>query len=36
MITFTFIRHGESVDNIRTDPHLWAGWRDSPLTMHGI
>lgn len=32
-VTFIFIRHGESTDNTRT---LWAGWRDSPLTNHGM
>ncbi|KAI6129729.1 histidine phosphatase superfamily [Pisolithus croceorrhizus] len=29
MITVTFIRHGESTDNL-----VWAGWSDSPLSNH--
>ncbi|EKM79474.1 hypothetical protein AGABI1DRAFT_120868 [Agaricus bisporus var. burnettii JB137-S8] len=33
MVTFLFIRHGESTDNTRA---LWAGWRDSPLTNYGM
>ncbi|KAH9947560.1 phosphoglycerate mutase-like protein [Amylocystis lapponica] len=32
-ITFTFIRHGESTDNLRD---VWAGWKDSPLSNHGM
>ncbi|KAJ6508729.1 phosphoglycerate mutase-like protein [Mycena sanguinolenta] len=31
--TFTFVRHGESVDNLRA---VWAGWADATLTNHGI
>ncbi len=30
---FLFIRHGESVDNVAG---VYAGSRDSPLTMHGV
>ncbi|KAF7288512.1 hypothetical protein HMN09_01380200 [Mycena chlorophos] len=30
--TFTFIRHGESTDNVRS---VWAGWADATLTVHG-
>ncbi|KIK27553.1 hypothetical protein PISMIDRAFT_674939 [Pisolithus microcarpus 441] len=33
MITVTFVRHGESVDNLRS---VWAGWSDSPLSNHGM
>ncbi|KAF8962621.1 histidine phosphatase superfamily [Flammula alnicola] len=29
MITVTFIRHGESEDNLKA---LWAGWKDAPLS----
>ncbi|KAF8139505.1 histidine phosphatase superfamily [Mycena galopus ATCC 62051] len=29
--TFTFVRHGESVDNLRA---VWAGWADATLTNH--
>ncbi|GLB42120.1 putative histidine phosphatase superfamily (branch 1) [Lyophyllum shimeji] len=32
MITVTFIRHGESEDNLRT---VWAGWKDAPLSALG-
>ncbi|KAH7915428.1 histidine phosphatase superfamily [Hygrophoropsis aurantiaca] len=32
-ITVTFIRHGESTDNIRS---VWAGWADAPLSNHGM
>ncbi|KAJ6613307.1 histidine phosphatase superfamily [Mycena sp. CBHHK59/15] len=32
-ITFTFIRHGESTDNLRS---VWAGWADATLTNHGM
>jgi len=32
-VTFTFIRHGESTDNL-TD--AWAGWKDAPLSNHGM
>ncbi|KAF5382740.1 hypothetical protein D9615_002872 [Tricholomella constricta] len=31
-VKFTFIRHGESTDNLRA---VWAGWRDSELSNHG-
>ncbi|KAI0252446.1 phosphoglycerate mutase, partial [Lactifluus subvellereus] len=27
------IRHGESTDNLRS---IWAGWRDAPLSNHGM
>ncbi|KAF8073718.1 phosphoglycerate mutase-like protein [Lyophyllum atratum] len=30
-VQFTFIRHGESTDNLRS---VWAGWRDSELSNH--
>ncbi|KAF8814724.1 phosphoglycerate mutase [Phlegmacium glaucopus] len=30
--TVTFIRHGESEDNVKC---IWAGWRDSPLSEFG-
>ncbi|KAF8895486.1 phosphoglycerate mutase-like protein [Infundibulicybe gibba] len=33
MVLITIIRHGESTDNIRS---VWAGWRDAPLTNHGM
>ncbi|TFY82469.1 hypothetical protein EWM64_g1544 [Hericium alpestre] len=29
----TFVRHGESTDNLRT---VWAGWKDAPLSNHGM
>jgi len=29
----TFVRHGESVDNLKD---IWAGWKDAPLTNHGV
>ncbi|KAF9568643.1 phosphoglycerate mutase-like protein [Agrocybe pediades] len=32
MLTVTFIRHGESEDNLRI---VWAGWKDSPLSALG-
>jgi len=32
-VTFTFIRHGESTDNLTS---AWAGWKDSPLSNHGM
>ncbi|KAF9480584.1 phosphoglycerate mutase-like protein [Pholiota conissans] len=32
MITVTFIRHGESEDNLRA---VWAGWKDAPLSELG-
>ncbi|KAJ6559146.1 histidine phosphatase superfamily [Mycena vulgaris] len=31
--TFTFVRHGESTDNVRS---IWAGWSDATLTNHGM
>ncbi|KDR80143.1 hypothetical protein GALMADRAFT_62388 [Galerina marginata CBS 339.88] len=32
MLTVTFIRHGESEDNLRS---VWAGWKDAPLSELG-
>ncbi|TFK57767.1 phosphoglycerate mutase-like protein, partial [Pluteus cervinus] len=32
MLTVTFIRHGESEDNLRG---VWAGWKDAPLSALG-
>ncbi|KAJ7069734.1 phosphoglycerate mutase-like protein [Mycena amicta] len=32
-VTFTFIRHGESTDNVQA---VWAGWADATLTVHGM
>ncbi|KAI0771423.1 histidine phosphatase superfamily, partial [Irpex lacteus] len=32
-LTVTFVRHGESMDNLRD---VWAGWKDSPLSNHGM
>ncbi|KAI9443114.1 histidine phosphatase superfamily [Lactarius indigo] len=32
-VIFTFIRHGESTDNLRS---VWAGWKDAPLSNHGM
>ncbi|PPQ67762.1 hypothetical protein CVT24_002772 [Panaeolus cyanescens] len=32
MLTITFIRHGESEDNLLP---IWAGWRDAPLSRLG-
>ncbi|KAJ7784509.1 phosphoglycerate mutase-like protein [Mycena metata] len=32
-VTFTFVRHGESTDNLRS---VWAGWADATLTNHGM
>ncbi|KAK2465340.1 hypothetical protein APHAL10511_002694 [Amanita phalloides] len=32
-VYFTFIRHGESTDNLMK---IWAGWRDAPLSQHGM
>lgn len=32
MLTVTFIRHGQSTDNVR---HVWAGWTDAPLSQRG-
>ncbi|KAE9400505.1 phosphoglycerate mutase-like protein, partial [Gymnopus androsaceus JB14] len=31
MVIFTFIRHGQSTDNVK---RLWAGWKDAPLSNH--
>jgi len=33
MITITFIRHGESEDNLKS---IWAGWKDAPLSDLGV
>ncbi|KAG2354571.1 histidine phosphatase superfamily [Suillus spraguei] len=33
MLTVTFIRHGQSTDNVR---HVWAGWTDAPLSQRGL
>ncbi|KAJ3825868.1 phosphoglycerate mutase-like protein [Lentinula raphanica] len=33
MVTFTFIRHGQSTDNVKK---VWAGWKDAPLSNHGM
>ncbi|KAF5338883.1 hypothetical protein D9611_008798 [Ephemerocybe angulata] len=33
MVKITFVRHGESVDNLKD---VWAGSKDSPLTNHGM
>ncbi|KAF8903110.1 histidine phosphatase superfamily [Gymnopilus junonius] len=33
MVSFILVRHGESKDNLR---QVWAGWKDSPLSNHGI
>lgn len=32
-VIITFIRHGESTDNVRS---VWAGWKDAPLSNHGM
>ncbi|TBU27212.1 phosphoglycerate mutase-like protein [Dichomitus squalens] len=32
-VVVTFIRHGESTDNLRD---VWAGWKDAPLSNHGM
>lgn len=32
MLTVTFIRHGESEDNLKD---IWAGWKDAPLSPLG-
>ncbi|GJE98398.1 phosphoglycerate mutase-like protein [Phanerochaete sordida] len=32
-LTITFVRHGESLDNLRS---VWAGWKDAPLSNHGM
>ncbi|KAG8900709.1 hypothetical protein FRB99_005802 [Tulasnella sp. 403] len=33
MITLTFVRHGESTDNLKS---AWSGWKDAPLSNHGF
>ncbi|TFK52626.1 phosphoglycerate mutase-like protein [Heliocybe sulcata] len=33
IISVTFVRHGESTDNLRS---VWAGWADAPLSNHGM
>jgi len=33
MITVTLVRHGESTDNLK---RIWAGWKDAPLSQHGM
>ncbi|KAF9781560.1 histidine phosphatase superfamily [Thelephora terrestris] len=33
ILILTFVRHGESVDNLRD---VWAGWKDAPLSNHGM
>ncbi|KIK52089.1 hypothetical protein GYMLUDRAFT_208315 [Collybiopsis luxurians FD-317 M1] len=33
MVTLTFIRHGQSTDNVKK---VWAGWKDAPLSNHGM
>ncbi|KAF8638462.1 hypothetical protein AX17_002196 [Amanita inopinata Kibby_2008] len=33
MFTVTFIRHGESEDNLKG---IWAGWKDAPLSELGV
>ncbi|KAF7316298.1 hypothetical protein MIND_00148500 [Mycena indigotica] len=32
MLTVTFIRHGQSLDNLKSN---WAGWKDAPLSELG-
>jgi len=32
-VIVTFIRHGESTDNLKS---VWAGWKDAPLSNHGM
>ncbi|THV00826.1 phosphoglycerate mutase-like protein [Dendrothele bispora CBS 962.96] len=32
-VSYTFIRHGESTDNLKS---VWAGWKDAPLSNHGM
>jgi broad specificity phosphatase PhoE len=32
-VIITFVRHGESTDNLRS---VWAGWKDAPLSNHGM
>ncbi|KAJ7634811.1 phosphoglycerate mutase [Roridomyces roridus] len=33
MLTVTFIRHGQSQDNVKS---IWAGWKDAPLSELGV
>ncbi|KAF7360364.1 hypothetical protein MVEN_00766100 [Mycena venus] len=33
MLTVTFIRHGQSEDNVK---NIWAGWKDAPLSELGV
>ncbi|KAJ6595779.1 phosphoglycerate mutase [Mycena vulgaris] len=33
MLTITFIRHGQSEDNVKS---IWAGWKDAPLSELGV
>ncbi|KAJ7485343.1 phosphoglycerate mutase [Mycena latifolia] len=33
MLTVTFIRHGQSEDNVKS---IWAGWKDAPLSELGV
>ncbi|KAJ7266972.1 phosphoglycerate mutase [Mycena haematopus] len=33
MLTVTFIRHGQSEDNVK---EIWAGWKDAPLSELGV
>ncbi|KAL5524345.1 hypothetical protein ACEPAF_9485 [Sanghuangporus sanghuang] len=33
LVTVTFVRHGESTDNLKT---VWAGWADASLSNHGM
>ncbi|KAI0259833.1 phosphoglycerate mutase [Gloeopeniophorella convolvens] len=32
-VIVTFVRHGESTDNLLS---VWAGWKDAPLSNHGM
>ncbi|TCD70896.1 hypothetical protein EIP91_001204 [Steccherinum ochraceum] len=33
LLIITFVRHGESTDNLKS---VWAGWKDAPLSNHGM
>ncbi|KAF7325931.1 hypothetical protein MKEN_00444000 [Mycena kentingensis (nom. inval.)] len=33
MLTITFVRHGQSQDNLK---NIWAGWKDAPLSDLGV
>lgn len=33
IVIATFVRHGESTDNLKD---VWAGWSDAPLSNHGM